>query len=87
MWERIYESDKEEWLEVNMPNGVVEPAFYNMLFTMHATIMVFFVVVPILVGTFGNFLNPLDDWNARHGVSYPQYALLLVGGPGSNYQW
>ena len=59
MWERIYESEKEEWLEVNMPNGVVEPAFYNMLFTMHATIMVFFVVVPILVGAFGNFLIPL----------------------------
>ncbi|MDE0010878.1 MAG: cbb3-type cytochrome c oxidase subunit I [Candidatus Poribacteria bacterium] len=59
MWERIYESEKEEWLEVNMPNGVVEPAFYNMLFTMHATLMVFFVVVPILVGAFGNFLIPL----------------------------
>ena len=59
MWEKIYESEKEEWLEVNMPNGVVEPAFYNMLFTMHATIMVFFVVVPILVGAFGNFLIPL----------------------------
>lgn len=59
MWERIYESEKEEWLEVNIPNGVVEPAFYNMLFTMHATIMVFFVVVPILVGAFGNFLIPL----------------------------
>ncbi len=59
MWERIYDSEKEDWLEVHMPNGVVEPAFYNMLFTMHATIMVFFVVVPILVGAFGNFLIPL----------------------------
>ena len=53
MWERIYESDKEEWLEVSMPSGVITPEFYNMLFTMHATIMVFFVVVPILVGAFG----------------------------------
>ncbi|MDE0683292.1 MAG: cbb3-type cytochrome c oxidase subunit I, partial [Candidatus Poribacteria bacterium] len=59
MWERIYESDKEEWLETNMPSGVITPEFYNMLFTMHATIMVFFVVVPILVGAFGNFLIPL----------------------------
>ena len=59
MWARIYDSDKEEWLEAHMPNGVVEPAIYNMLFTMHATIMVFFVVVPILVGAFGNFLIPL----------------------------
>ena len=42
-----------------MPSGVITPEFYNMLFTMHATIMVFFVVVPILVGAFGNFLIPL----------------------------
>ena len=59
MWERIYDSEEEEWLEVYMPAGVMTDAFYNMLFTMHATVMVFFVVVPILVGAFGNFLIPL----------------------------
>lgn len=59
MWERIMESEETEWLEENLPYGVMTPAFYNMLFTMHATIMVFFVVVPILVGAFGNFLIPL----------------------------
>src|SRR5881628_2889604 len=37
----------------------MSPSFYNQLFTMHATIMVFFVVMPILVGAFGNFLIPL----------------------------
>ena len=39
--------------------GVITPNVYNMLFTMHATIMVFFVIMPILVGAYGNFLIPL----------------------------
>ncbi len=42
-----------------MPTGIITPNFYNMLVTMHATIMVFMVVMPILVGCFGNFLIPL----------------------------
>ena len=58
-WEERFDDDKETWLETNMPSGVIDPAFYNSLFTMHATIMVFFVVVPLLVGAFGNFLIPL----------------------------
>jgi len=32
---------------------------YNVLFTMHASIMIFFVIIPILVGAFGNFVIPL----------------------------
>jgi len=39
--------------------GVITADVYNMLFTMHATIMIFFVVMPVLVGAFGNFLIPL----------------------------
>jgi cytochrome c oxidase subunit 1 len=35
------------------------PEFYNKLFTMHATIMIFFVIIPLLTGAFGNFLIPL----------------------------
>jgi len=32
---------------------------YNQLFTMHASVMIFFVIIPMLVGAFGNFLVPL----------------------------
>ncbi len=48
------------WIpEPFMTDGYMNPAFYNQLFTMHATIMIFFVIMPILVGCFGNFLIPL----------------------------
>jgi len=51
-----------------MPNGdignpaslaFINPQFYNALFTMHATVMVFLVVMPLLIGAFGNYLIPL----------------------------
>jgi cytochrome c oxidase subunit 1 len=38
---------------------VISPEFYTMLFTMHGTIMIFFVIIPLLTGAFGNFLIPL----------------------------
>ena len=39
--------------------GKMPPDFYNIAFTMHASIMIFFVIIPLLVGTFGNYLIPL----------------------------
>ncbi len=39
--------------------GDVKPEQFIMLTTMHGTLMIFFVVIPILVGAFGNFLIPL----------------------------
>ena len=39
--------------------GQISPEFYTILFTMHASVMIFFVIIPILAGAFGNFLIPL----------------------------
>ncbi len=39
--------------------GQISPEYYTMLFTMHATVMIFLVIIPILAGAFGNFLIPL----------------------------
>ena len=39
--------------------GSVSPGVYNSLTTMHGTIMIFWVAMPVLLGGFGNFLIPL----------------------------
>ncbi len=45
--------------EFAVQGGQISPEFYTMLFTMHATVMIFLVIIPILAGAFGNFLIPL----------------------------
>jgi cytochrome c oxidase subunit 1 len=48
------------WPDTAVPGyGEIGPDVYNMLVTMHGTIMVFFVAMPVLLGAFGNFLIPL----------------------------
>ena len=41
------------------PGGIILPEFYNALVTMHATFMIFFAIMPLLVGVYANFLIPL----------------------------
>jgi len=43
-----------------VPKGIITDNFYNTAFTMHATYMIFFAVMPFLMGTFANFLIPLQ---------------------------
>src|SRR4051812_23533804 len=39
--------------------GVITPATYQSIFTMHGLIMIFFAITPILIGCFGNYTIPL----------------------------
>ncbi len=41
------------------PDGAIQPGGYNALVTMHATVMIFLAIMPLLIGAFGNFLIPL----------------------------
>ena len=62
-WQLAY-PDRAFPLAWMVPSGVLDdghitPPVYNQLFTMHGTIMIFFVIIPMLTGAFGNFLIPL----------------------------
>jgi cytochrome c oxidase subunit 1 len=72
------------------------PEYFNKLFTMHATIMIFFVIIPLLTGTFGNFLIPLmigardmafpklnmfSYWCMPPAMVLITYAFFVEGGP------
>src|SRR5918911_2312264 len=45
--------------ETMVQDGTILPEFYDSLVTMHGTFMVFFAIMPLLVGVFGNYLIPL----------------------------
>ena len=50
------------------------PEFYTMLFTMHGTVMVFLVIIPVLAGAFGNFLIPLQI--GAEDMAFPKLNML-----------
>jgi len=63
--------------------GIMPPELYAELFTTHGTVMIFFVVIPMLVGAFGNFLVPLHV--GAGGMAYERanlaaYYLHMAGG-------
>src|SRR5438309_3084454 len=65
------------------------PEFYNMLFSMHASVMIFFVIIPMLAGAFGNFTIPLMvgakdmAFPKLNMMSYwfmwPAFIIILIG--------
>src|SRR3989440_1300297 len=64
-------------------NGVILPEYYIQLVTMHGTFMVFFAIMPLLVGVYANFLIPLKV--GAHDMAFPRinmwsfWVALLAG--------
>jgi len=50
--------------------GVILPEYYIQLVTMHGTFMVFFAIMPLLVGVYANFLIPLKL--GTHDMAFPR---------------
>src|SRR6185436_13427780 len=40
--------------------GIITPASYQSIFTMHGLIMIFWAITPIMIGCFGNYTMPLQ---------------------------
>ncbi|MFG0331580.1 MAG: cbb3-type cytochrome c oxidase subunit I [Phycisphaerales bacterium] len=73
----------EDFFTASTQATIIPGDFYNMLFTMHATFMIFFVIIPILVGAFGNILIPLQI--GARDMAFPllnmlSYWVALAGG-------
>jgi cytochrome c oxidase subunit I len=69
--------------DATMPDGVMQPEFYNQLGAMHGTIMVFLGIVPLAVGAFGNYVVPLQI--GAPDMAFPKlnmasYWVFFVGG-------
>ena len=57
------------------PNGaIVSPATYNSIYSMHGSSMVWFVVIPLLTGAFGNFVMPMQI--GARDVAFPWLNLV-----------
>jgi cytochrome c oxidase subunit 1 len=94
-WQLAWPSDPNHPVPVlgkllwSQTGGVMPPDFYTMAFTMHATFMIFFVIIVLLVGTFGNYLIPLKigagdmAFPFLNGLAFwsalPAGSIMLVG--------
>ncbi len=58
-------------------SDVFSPHTYNVLFTLHGSIMVFFFIVPGLAASFGNFLIPLMIGGEGCRLSQTEHSKLL----------
>jgi cytochrome c oxidase subunit 1 len=60
-------------LHLATPGGLLQPAMYNRMFTMHGVIMVWFFLIPSIPATMGNFLVPMMI--GAHDLAFPRINL------------
>lgn len=58
------------------PDGVIGPDGYLVIMTMHATYMIYFAILPLVVGFFANLLVPLQIGARSH--AFPRLATLSL---------
>jgi cytochrome c oxidase subunit 1 len=77
-WQLGWPGTPLPWMEriapQGMPGGYMVPEFYNVLFTMHGSAMIFFGIIPLLVGAFGNYLIPLKI--GARDMAFPRLNML-----------
>src|SRR6202011_2341292 len=56
------------------PSGLVTPEYYLSLMTMHATIMVFFVLTTAPFAAFGNFILPIQV--GAEDMAFPRFNMM-----------
>ena len=56
--------------ETMASGGILQPEYYVQLVSMHGTFMVFFAIMPLLVGVYANFLIPLKI--GTHDMAFPR---------------
>ncbi len=61
-------------LNLATPGGLLQPAIYNRMFTMHGIVMVWFFLIPSIPTTFGNFFIPLMI--GARDLAFPRVNLL-----------
>src|SRR5439155_1186677 len=77
--------------ETMAPGGVILPEYYIQLVTMHGTFMVFFAIMPLLVGVYANFLIPLKI--GTHDMAFPRinmwsfWSFFAAGAGGQALLW